>query len=296
MSVFLFGVGGVFLLFILLILLPIIMRVAEPDEADPGGNEKSVPHKTGERRWQGVKKWIWVPVVLIGVGAIWFFQPWTLFDWSTTTPGKAIDGWLGASWSNTVPGKAIDGWLGAGWSNWIMWLLVAILIYWLITKFFLKSKGSSDGVGGGAVTVMAFIALAAIVLSAVGSNYAREARSEVVGVDLRKAGERQPKETRLRLSDTARVTGGYVLGKDGRPVADGVTAYGICAKVVQPAWLLTHPSTPKKQLEFVSNSVGFSHDMEFTQEMKTFLAQNDVATVTVSFYLVLTTVGVAPDC
>ena len=201
-------------------------------------------------------------------------------------------------WTHTNPGKAIDGLLGAGWSNWIMWLAVAILVYWLISKFVLKSTGSGDGLAGGAITVMGFIALAAIILSAVGSNYSQEAQSTIVPVNMRQMGPLEMKPVRMSINDTARVQIGLVEKTPGRPLGDGVTAYGVCAKIVAPSWIPEHKDTPKVHIDFVDFQVGNFTDMVVTEEMKFFLIKkgSDVTTVTANFYLVLTRVGEKPNC
>lgn len=199
-------------------------------------------------------------------------------------------------WTHTLPGKTIDGLLGTGWSNWVMWLGLAILAYWLYSKFIGESKSSDDGIAGGAITVMAFIALAGIVLSAVGNNYSKEAGPTTIPVDMRKMGPLEPRLIRMSLNDTARVQIGLVEKSPGRPIGDGVSAYGICAKIVEPAWIPGHKDTPKVHIGFVDFKVGSYSDMRVTEEMKVFLVKNDVAVFTASFYLVLTRVGERPNC
>ena len=281
MSSFWIGVGGVAFFFTLLILLPIIMVVMPKKKVAAAAPAAAAtppadPKVLAKRR----KVWTLSILGLVGITAMWFFPPWTLFDWSTT-----------------LPGKTIDGWLGAGWSEWIMWLLIAILIYWLITTFILKPEGSKDGGAGSAVTVMAFIALAAIVFSAVGGKYTQEAKSTAVPVDLRPKAERDPVKVRINVTDTLKIQGKMVERSPGRLIGDGRSAYGFCAEIVEPAWLKKNPETPKQHLMFPNPShIGLVHEMKLTDEMRAFLVQNEVTSVTVSVYAILTTVGIQGKC
>lgn len=119
---------------------------------------------------------------------------------------------------------------------------------------------------------------------------------QIIPVNLKNVGERQPVDVRMTLNDTARVEGGFPKDKKGVVIADGVTAYSICGQVKEPGWILRDASAPKRHMGFLNKSVGFSHDMQLTDDMKKFLVQNQVSAVTVSFYLVLTTVATPIAC
>ncbi len=210
------------------------------------------------------------------------------------------------NWSHTWPGKAIDDWLGAGSGNWILWFAVAILAYKIITRF-AAPKGTPAGIVDGVLVIIVAIGIAAVIADLIrGGSTGEIANSsqrlslpdgQIVKVDLRQKKERDPMLVTMNITDTARIQGKMVESSPGRLIGDGVTVYGFCARVVEPAWLLTHPGTPKEHLMFPNpDHVGLFHDMNLTDEMKKFLVLNRVTSVTVAFYLVLTKRGIPAKC
>lgn len=212
-------------------------------------------------------------------------------------------------WSHTLPGKFIDDLLGAGWSNWVLWFMVVIFAYAIITRFVAKPKGSSSSLADGVLWIIGIIGFVAIVVSAVSDPMASTVGSasypqrlslpdgRIIPVDLRKMASREEKLVTMNITDTARIQGKMVESSPGRLIGDGVTVYGFCARVVQPDWVLTHPKTPKEHFMFPNKEQeGLFHDMKFTDDMMKFLVLNRVTSVTVSFYLVLTKRGMTPKC
>ncbi len=120
---------------------------------------------------------------------------------------------------------------------------------------------------------------------------------QIIKVDLRRKEERDPMLVRINITDTVRIQGKVVERSPGRPIGDGKTAYGFCAEIVEPAWLKKSPDAPKQHLMFPNpRHIGLSHDMKPTDEMRKFLVQNEVTSVTVSVYSILTVVGIQGKC
>ncbi len=116
-------------------------------------------------------------------------------------------------------------------------------------------------------------------------------------VDLSKKQERELVLEPMNITDTLKIEGRMVESTPGRLIGDRVSVYVYCVQVVEPAWLLTHPSTPKEQVVFPNpNHIGLVHDMKLSDKMKEFLVLNQVTSVRVAIYLALAKRGIPAKC
>ena len=81
--------------------------------------------------------------LLLGIVALLFLKAgWgKLEKWITTKSDLSLT--FGLDLSQTTPGKAIESWLGQGWANWILWGTVLIMIWLMIQRFLPGGKKAS---------------------------------------------------------------------------------------------------------------------------------------------------------
>lgn len=147
----------------------------------------------------GVVKTIgWIVAAALVVGLAWYFQIWTLATFS---------------WADTTPGQAIDKWLGAGWSSWVMWTLVALVVIWILSIVLSKDKKAGGILKG--LSWLALVAMFVIGLSAV-MDWHRAQPQAYVPVELHTLKIGQSKTVPLGLTSIAtikiagtKVTDGY---------------------------------------------------------------------------------------
>lgn len=190
-------------------------------------------------------------------------------------------------WNAVTPGKALAAYVGPEWVNWIIWPIVAVLIL-LATQFLIgmirnvlgkpvTSKSPSTLTAG---TIFGWLAFGAIVIGAlvvIGYFFGDDSRDRVV-LPVVQVGE-------TKITTRLHVAGTYQMGTPR--IRPGAYHIG-CARVVDPAWVESHPETPQWHLVNTTRQSSDWNDLRLTPEMQSFLTRSGVTHVRLELTRVMT--------
>jgi hypothetical protein len=193
--------------------------------------------------------WVLIPIALV---ALWFFPPWSWFDWA-----------------DTVPGKAIEKWLGQGTANWVIWSALVVFVL-----FFVRDLVSKDKKLGNVLNVLYFCAAAVIAAMLFGGTlqtYDKLTEQKVTShIEFRGVHKAKPKVVVMAFNTIA------VASLDMGHVSTGPN--WACPETIKPAKLPFDV-----YYEVVAGKGTTQNHIQLTKESQQALLENGTMAVTVRF-------------